>query len=63
MSSGLSANPNDRMGVYKSLADVPERYRLRQHQAAFEGRDVWAEYTTRSYFQQYRLVPLYQLYV
>lgn len=53
MSSGLSANPNDRMGVYKTLADVPERYRLRQHQAAFDGRDVWAEYTTQSYFQQY----------
>jgi hypothetical protein len=49
----MSANPNDRMGVYKSLNAVPERYRLRQHSAAFEGRDVWDEYLTESLFEGY----------
>jgi hypothetical protein len=32
------------MGVYKSLADVPARYRLESFAGAYEGRDVWAEY-------------------
>lgn len=53
MSSRLSANPNDRMGVYKSLESVPERYRLRQHSRAFEGRDVWDEYLTESLYEEY----------
>jgi hypothetical protein len=32
------------MGVYKRLSDVPDRYRLGNHEAAYEDRDVWAEY-------------------
>lgn len=40
----LSADPRDRMGVYKTLEQVPDRYRLRNHANAYDGRDVWAEY-------------------
>jgi hypothetical protein len=34
------------MGVYKRLSDVPDRYRLNHHAAAYEGRDAWAEFVT-----------------
>jgi hypothetical protein len=50
---GLSADPNDRMGVFKQLSDVPDRYRLHQHATAFQDRDVWDEYTTEGYWPQY----------
>lgn len=40
----LSNDPRDRMGVYKRISDVPDRYRLRNHEAAYEGRDVWSDY-------------------
>lgn len=40
----LSNEARDRMGVYKRISDVPDRYRLGNHEAAYEGRDVWAEY-------------------
>lgn len=40
----LSDDPADRMGVYKQLADVPDRYRLAVHADAYADRDVWAEY-------------------
>ena len=39
-----SADPADRVGVYKQFADVPARYRLQQHAAAYADRDVWAEF-------------------
>ncbi|EMA44282.1 hypothetical protein [Halococcus saccharolyticus] len=39
-----STDPRDRMGVFKRLDDVPTRRRLHQHAAAYEGRDVWAEF-------------------
>lgn len=32
------------MGVYKSLADVPPRYRLESFVGVYGGRDVWADY-------------------
>ncbi|EMA43158.1 hypothetical protein [Halococcus saccharolyticus] len=32
------------MGVYKTLDEVPDRYRFYQHAAAYDGRDVWDEY-------------------
>lgn len=32
------------MGIYKSLAEVPRRYRLYQYEAEFETRDVWGEW-------------------
>jgi hypothetical protein len=38
----------DRMGVYKRLEDVPDKYRLKQHHDKYRDRDVWAE------FEQYR---------
>lgn len=34
----------DRMGVYKRLDDVPDRYRLYQYADAYKGRDVWGEF-------------------
>ena len=39
-----ATEPTRRMGVYKRLGDVPDRYRLAQHAAAYEGRDVWSEW-------------------
>lgn len=45
MSRGsISPDPERRMGVYKTLADVPSRYRLESYAAEYEGRDVWAEF-------------------
>lgn len=40
----LSNEVRDRMGVYKRIDDVPNKYRLRNHEPAYEGRDVWGEY-------------------
>jgi len=37
-------DPARHLGVYKSLDEVPERYRVRQHAAKYEGRDVWTEW-------------------
>lgn len=48
-----SIDPLDRMGVYKQLADVPDRHRLSQHAAAYADRDVWREYLSAE------LVPRY----
>lgn len=53
MSRGLSANPNDRMGVFKSLSEVPQRYRLEQSATAFDGRDAWQEYLDASLYERY----------
>lgn len=44
MSRKLSPDPADRLGVFKRLADVPDRYRLYHHAGAYADRDVWAEY-------------------
>jgi hypothetical protein len=38
------------MGVFKRLADVPDRYRLYQHANAYAGRDAWDEYQTEHVF-------------
>lgn len=40
-------DPRGRMGVYKSIDDVPDRYRLRNHSAAYKGRDVWATWQAK----------------
>lgn len=40
----LPADPRGRMGIYKSLADVPDRYRLKFRGDAYANRDVWAEF-------------------
>lgn len=36
--------PAARIGVYKRLAEVPDRYRLAQYADEYAGRDVWAEF-------------------
>lgn len=36
--------PEDRIGVYKTLKDVPERYRLKQFSDLYRGRDVWQDF-------------------
>jgi hypothetical protein len=41
------------MGVFKSLDDVPDRYRLEQQSATFDGQDTWRDYLTQSYYKQY----------
>ena len=50
MSQSKPTDPRDYMGVYKSLDDVPDRRRLHQHAAAYNGRDVWDEYLTERLF-------------
>lgn len=39
-----SLNPEDRLGVYKSLSDVPQRYRLENYAKVYEGEDVWQRF-------------------
>lgn len=36
--------PSDRMGVYKRLDDVPDRYRLANYNSQFSGEDTWGEF-------------------
>lgn len=47
MTRTKSTNPSDCMGVYKSLDDVPAKYRLGSFAVTFAGRDVWGEYIER----------------
>lgn len=51
--STTSPNPKDRMGVFKSLDGVPDRYRLGNYSNSFEGRDVWQEYLDEYLFPAY----------
>lgn len=59
-----STDARDRLGVYKRFADVPERRRLRHHDAAYEGRDVWKEfvdglpYESDGYYDKTRLAEV-----
>jgi len=39
-----SSDPHRRIGVYKTLDQVPEHHRLANSATTFAGRDVWAEY-------------------
>lgn len=39
-----SLEVTDRLGVYKSLDDVPDRYRLEQYRESYEDRNVWNEF-------------------
>lgn len=39
-----ATTPEGRMGVYKSLDEVPDRYRLASYASAYADRDVWDEY-------------------
>ena len=40
----LSAYPQNGMGVYKDLHQVPDRHRLREYEDIYTGRDAWEEY-------------------
>jgi len=40
-------SPDDRLGVFKQLADVPTGRRLHQYSSAYEGKDTWADYRER----------------
>ena len=44
--AGLSTDPEARMGIYKRLHEVPDRYRLEQYASSYRNRDVWAEWLT-----------------
>ena len=37
-------DPKDHLGVFKSLEEVPTRYRFESFASEFKGRDVWSEY-------------------
>jgi len=39
-----SENPLARVGVYKTLEEVPDHSRLSIYESAYDGRDVWGEY-------------------
>jgi hypothetical protein len=39
-----TADPQDRMGVYARLDEVPDRHRLGNYIDAYAGRDVWGEW-------------------
>ena len=43
-STRKSKSPEGRIGIYKKIEDVPNRYRLRNHDAAYADRDVWSEF-------------------
>ena len=47
-----SLNPIDRLGVYKRLSDVPDRFRLYHHAEAYEERDVWQEFCEEYEYEQ-----------
>ena len=44
-------DPKKRLGVYKALEEVPERRRLYQNSASYEGRDVWMEYVRERLYE------------
>lgn len=44
MVGATATDPLARIGVYKTLSDVPNRHRLFHHADAYTGRDVWREY-------------------
>lgn len=48
-----SPDPMDRMGAYKRLSDVPDRYRLHHHADAYADRDVWGEFLTEYLFPRF----------
>ena len=41
-------DPQARLGVYKRLADVPDRRRLSSFASMYGGRDVWQEFVEKS---------------
>lgn len=47
-----SLDPMDRLGVYKRLEDVPNRYRLYHHADAYEDTDTWQEFCDEYEYSQ-----------
>ena len=45
-------DPKERMGVYQSLEDVPERRRFYQYADSYKDRDVWAEYQEEKLYER-----------
>ncbi|MFB6206447.1 MAG: hypothetical protein ABEJ05_07985 [Haloglomus sp.] len=39
--------PNDRLGVFKELSEVPDARRLYQYSRTYEGKDTWSEYRAK----------------
>lgn len=42
-------DPNARMGVFKTVSDVPDRYHLSNYADQFRGEDTWTWYLTLRY--------------
>lgn len=40
----MATIPQHRMGVYKSLDDVPERYRLTNYETEYQNKNPWERY-------------------
>ncbi|MFC6826519.1 hypothetical protein [Halopelagius fulvigenes] len=47
-----SLDPHDRLGVYKTLKEVPSRYRFYHHADAYEGEDTWQEFCEEYEYEQ-----------
>ncbi|WP_246986859.1 hypothetical protein [Halorientalis marina] len=45
-----SPDPNDRIGVFKQLEDVPAAVRLEQYETEYEGNDVWGTFLVTELF-------------
>jgi hypothetical protein len=50
---GKSPNPNKRMGVFKELEGVPERYRFHQYSGSYSGEDTYGQYLEQKLLPQY----------
>lgn len=48
-----SHHPEDRIGIYKQLEDVPVHRRLSQYESEYENREVWDEFMAEVLLEQY----------
>lgn len=44
MAGNRPTDPAELLGAYRTLDDVPDRHRLREHAEAYEGQDAWGEW-------------------
>ena len=51
MTQTKATDPQTYMGVFKYHDEVPDRYRLAHHTAAYDGRDVWGEWLEDDLFE------------
>lgn len=47
-----SLDPADRLGVYKRLSNVPNRYRLHHHADTYEDNDTWHTFCMEFEYQE-----------